>query len=132
MRPDPLSSPPLSAVDYAWLRMDDPTNLMMINGVLVMEGPVDLGRLREVMVKRLLPIPRFRQRVATPPKGGWPRWEADPDFDIDHHLTPVTLPEPGDDAELRAVIEGLASAPLDPTRPLWHFHAIANYRGGTV
>jgi WS/DGAT/MGAT family acyltransferase len=119
-------------VDYAWLRMDDPTNLMMINGVLVMEGPVDLGRLREVMVKRLLPIPRFRQRVATPPKGGWPRWEADPDFDIDHHLTPVTLPEPGDDAELRAVIEGLASAPLDPTRPLWHFHAIANYRGGTV
>lgn len=130
----PLQRPsePLSAVDYTWLRMDDPTNLMMINGVLVMEGRVDFQRLQAVIEKRLLPIPRFRRRVVISKKGAWPRWEADPDFDLSRHLTEVELPEPGDDSRLREVIEDLVSHPLDPSRPLWHFHIIYNYQGKTV
>jgi WS/DGAT/MGAT family acyltransferase len=121
---------PLSSVDHAWLRMDEPTNLMVINGVLVMDRPLDFDRLREVVAKRLVVLPRFQQKVVA--GGSRPRWEHDDDFALDHHLVRTTLPAPGGDAELRAVINRLISSPLDPRRPLWMFHAVDNYLGGSV
>lgn len=121
---------PLSSVDHAWLRMDEPTNLMMITGVLVLGEPVDFPRLRAVFEKRLTVLPRFRQKVVR--DGGRPHWEPDTAFDLDAHLLRVTLPGAGGDDELRAFINTLVSAPLDPTRPLWMFHAIDNYLGGSV
>jgi len=121
---------PLSSVDHAWLRMDEPTNLMMINGVLALDEPVDFDRLRSVFRERLVVLPRFQQKVVS--GGGRPHWEHDDGFDLDHHLVRVTLPAPGGDEELRAMINGLVSSPLDPGRPLWMFHAIDNYRGGSV
>ena len=35
-----LMAGPLSSVDAAWLRMEDPTNLMMVTGVLLFDGRV--------------------------------------------------------------------------------------------
>jgi hypothetical protein len=65
-----LATQSLSSVDHAWLRMDEATNLMIINGVLVLDGRVDVGRFREVVRERLLTIPRFRERVVRPGTGG--------------------------------------------------------------
>jgi WS/DGAT/MGAT family acyltransferase len=121
---------PLSPVDHAWLRMDEPTNLMMINGVLVLGEPVDFARLRSVFAQRLAVLPRFRQKVVV--DGGRPHWEEDRAFDLGNHLLRVTLPAPGGDDELRAFINGIISAPLDPRRPLWLFHCIDNVNGGSV
>src|SRR6185295_7972562 len=122
----------LSSVDYAWLRMDDPTNLMLINGVLVLARPLSFPRLRETVERRLVPISRFRQRVVPEASGGRPRWENDPAFDLDRHVLAMTLPGAGGDAELRAVVSELVSEPLDPARPLWEFRLIDNYLGGAV
>ena len=44
---------PLSTVDAAWLRMEDPTNLMMVSGILTFKEPVDVAGLRAVIKKRL-------------------------------------------------------------------------------
>jgi diacylglycerol O-acyltransferase len=120
---------PLSAVDHAWLRMDEPANLMQINGVLVVDQPLDLARVKAIVRRRLLPIPRFRQRVAAG-SGGTPRWEEDPDFDLDRHVLEMRLPEPGDDGALAAVIGELMSTPLAAGRPLWEFRLLQPYRGG--
>jgi diacylglycerol O-acyltransferase len=120
----------VSAVDHAWLRMDEPANLMQINGVLVLDQPVDVERVKEVVRRRLLPIPRFRQHVVAGSGGGSPRWEEDPDFDLDRHVVGVRLPEPADDAALAAVIGELMSSPLPPDRPLWEFRLLQPYRGG--
>lgn len=128
----PAPSEPLSSVDYAWLRMDEPTNLMMINGVLVLETPADFGRLRAVLEERLVSIPRFRQKVVMPTGGGGPRWEPDTEFDIAHHLVRVELPGEGTEADLQQFLDGLVSTPLDPGRPLWQFHLIDNYQGGAA
>lgn len=128
--PDP-SRQPLSSIDFAWLRMDEPTNLMLINGVLVLGAPLAIERLRAVISERLLPIERFRQRVVTPPSGN-PRWETAPDFDLDRHVFAVTLPDPGGDPELTEVVNPLLGEPLDPSRPLWEFRLIHNYLGGSV
>jgi len=121
---------PLSSVDHAWLRMDEPTNLMVINGVLALDQPLDFDRLRSVFEQRLVVLPRFQQKVVT--NGGRPCWEHDDKFDLDRHLVRTALPAPGGDKELQAVINGMMSSPLDPGRPLWMFHAIDNYRGGSV
>ena len=125
-----LMNEPLSSVDHAWLRMDEPTNLMMINGVLALDEPVDFERLRSVFAQRLAVLPRFRQKVVA--DGGRPHWEEDRAFDLGNHLLRVTLPAPGGDDELRAFINGIVSAPLDPGRPLWLFHCIDNVNGGSV
>jgi diacylglycerol O-acyltransferase len=135
--PRPLDAPiqphparPLSAVDHAWLRMDRPTNLMMINGVLVIDGTLDRERLRQVVEQRILVLPRFKQRIVR--RGGKPSWEDDPEFDLDAHVHWMRLPAPGGDAQLGDLISGLVSEPLDPRRPLWSFHFVEGYTGGTA
>jgi diacylglycerol O-acyltransferase len=123
----------VSAVDTAWLRMDEPANLMQINGVLVLDEPISVASIKAIVRRRLLPIQRFRQRVATAGEGaagGPPHWEEDPSFDLDRHVIEVTLPAPGDDAALAALIGERMSTPLPPDRPLWEFQLLQGYRGG--
>ena len=128
-----MSKHPMSSIDAAWLRMDDPTNLMMINGFFHFARPLDFDRLRETVRHRLLRFPRFTQRVvesSLPLRG--PYWETDPHFDLDAHILRVALPEPGDDAVLVEMINQLCSMPLDRNKPLWQFHLIENYGEGCV
>ena len=128
----------VSPVDYAWLRMDEPANLMTVNGVLVFEEPMGREELAAVLEERLLAIPRFRQRLVAPrgPNGerrrGRPRWEPDPDFRLERHLVVSDLPAPGDEAALRDAVSALLGEPLDYDRPLWCFHLFQGYRGGSA
>ncbi len=50
---------PMTVVDTAWLRMDSPENLMVINGVFLFEEHYPKSRLRELLEERLLAIHRF-------------------------------------------------------------------------
>ena len=43
----------LSSVDVAWYQMEDPTNLMMITGLIVFDEPIDYERLRATLETRL-------------------------------------------------------------------------------
>ena len=73
-----MTRKPLSNVDTAWLRMEDPTNLMMISGVMVFGAPIDFERLKRTVEVRLLSLNRFRQRVARSRLGlGKFYWEDD-------------------------------------------------------
>jgi diacylglycerol O-acyltransferase / wax synthase len=124
---------PLSAVDAAWLRMDDPTNLMMVTGILLFEGRVGLERLRAVIEERLLDFARFRQRVEEPLFGiGLPQWVTDDRFDLDAHLHHVALPAPGDKAALEAFVSDLLGTPLDFSKPLWQIHLVEHATGSAV
>ncbi|HSS93829.1 MAG TPA: wax ester/triacylglycerol synthase family O-acyltransferase [Candidatus Dormibacteraeota bacterium] len=124
---------PMATIDAAWLGMEDPTNLMMVTGVLALEGPVDIKRLRLVLDRRLQPFRRFHQRVVRPrSRGGMPHWEDDEHFEIENHLSHVALPAPADDTALREMVSDLMGTPLDFTKPLWHMHVIDGYKGGSV
>lgn len=109
---------PMSPVDLAWLRMDRPTNLMMICGMMMFEHRVDFDRLRDVIASRMLCFRRFVQRVGGSSES--PCWELDPHFDLDWHVRLVALP-PGRGA-LEELLGDLASTALDPQKPLWQFH----------
>ena len=123
----------MSSVDAAWLGMEDPTNLMMVTGVLMLEGKADPARLRALLDKRLAPFARFHQRVVRPrTRGGLAHWQDDEGFDIDNHFSHVALPAPGGDRALTALVSEQMSTPLDMSKPLWHIHLIEGYETGSV
>jgi diacylglycerol O-acyltransferase len=124
---------PLASIDAAWLGMEDPTNLMMVTGVLALDGPADIKRVSRLLQQRLKPFGRFHRKVVRPrARAGMPHWEEDDQFDIDNHLTHVALPAPADDKALRKLVSDVMSTPLDFSKPLWHIHLIDGYEGGSV
>jgi diacylglycerol O-acyltransferase len=117
----------MSSVDIAWLRMDRPTNLMMISGVLLLRERVGLAALRRTIAARFLRFDRFRQRPV-PTLTGF-EWQTDARFDLAHHVRRVALVRGADDAELETFVSKLVSTPLPADRPLWQFHLVAGYKG---
>jgi WS/DGAT/MGAT family acyltransferase len=122
---------PMSKVDTAWLRMEKPTNLMMITGVLMFDGRLELKALRKLIAERFLAFKRFRQKAIETASGNC-AWETDQDFDLDWHLRLTALPGAAGKAELERLVSQLASTPLDHSKPLWQFHLVDNYAGGSA
>ncbi len=120
----------MAAVDTTWLRFDRASNPMVIVGILMLEGPVDVDRLQETIVARLLTFGRFRQKVETRLTGLW--WSRDRHFNLERHIKRVRLPGAGGRAELEDFVADLASQRLDRSRPLWQFHIVEGYDGGVA
>lgn len=121
---------PMSRVDTAWLRMERATNLMMITGVLMLETPLDIRTLRKVIEHKFLSYPRFRQKAVDGPTGAI--WQEDTDFDLDWHIRLTALPGKGGKRELERLTSQLASTPLDKSKPLWQFHLVERFNGGSA
>lgn len=130
LMPNDKNSERISGIDTAWLRMERPTNLMMITGVMVLSEPLAYRRLQEVIATRFLKYPRFRQRPVQKSTGAF--WESDRHFDIARHVLRTALPGKADKAELQHLASDLMSAPLDFSKPLWQFHLVEGYRGGSA
>jgi diacylglycerol O-acyltransferase len=122
----------MSSADAAWLRMDRPTNLMVINSVLLFDEQIDWARFRNVVSERLVDrYPRFRQRVVEPgPVRAGAFWEDDPHFDLDLHMHRLALPAPGDQAALQDLVGDMMAEPLDRAKPLWHFYLVEGLGDG--
>ena len=125
---------PMSRVDTAWLRMERPTNPMMITGVLMFDEPMSLERLRKVVKKRFLAYPRFLQKAVETPAGA--AWLEDEHFDLDWHVCHSALPGRSDRKSEKKALERfvsqLASSPLDKSKPLWQFQLVEKYGGGSA
>ena len=123
----------MSRVDTAWLRMDSDVNLMMIGGGWLLEPAITLQALRERVADKLLKYERFGQKVVTDMTGA--SWVDDDDFDIARHVVAERVPRrrgQSERAALQALCGRLATEPLDPKRPLWKFHFIERYEGGSA
>ncbi len=123
----------MSAVDAAWWRMEDPTNPMTITAVFTFAEPLDPGRLRQLLEEQLMAHDRFRQRVVAANSAfSAPSWWQSGPVAVSDHLREVVLREGADRAELEELVGVLMSTPLDQDRPLWEFHHVRNYRGGSA
>ena len=116
----------MSGVDTAWLRMEHPTNLMMIVGVMMFADKIDFKKLQSTLEQRFLTYPRFKQKAVQDPTGAW--WETDKKFDLPNHVKRIKVTgkngKPGGKKELEDLVSQLASEPLDFTKPLWQFHLV--------
>ena len=123
----------MSRVDTAWLRMDNDVNLMMIVGVWLLAPALDYEKLCERVANKLLRYDRFKQKVVQDAIGA--QWVDDETFDIHHHVVREKLVRrrgESDRAALQALCGKLATESLDPARPLWQFHLIDGYEGGSA
>ena len=123
----------MSKVDTAWLRMDSPTNLMMIVGVWVFKPGVDFDALCQRLLTRLSKYPRFVQRVVEDPAGA--TWVRDRDFDIHRHVRRGQLKRRRGHSEreaLQARVAELSMQALDRRHPLWDFELIEHHDGGSA
>jgi WS/DGAT/MGAT family acyltransferase len=123
----------MSRVDTAWLRMDNDVNLMMIVGVWLLTPAITIGALRERIADKLLKYERFRQKAVADAMGA--HWVEDEQFDIERHVVPARLERHAGESErhaLQRLCGELATTPLDPRRPLWQFHLVEHYEGGSA
>jgi len=129
----PAAMQRMSRVDTAWLRMDNDVNLMMIVGVWLLQPGITHAALCERVDDKLLKYERFRQKVVPDAMGA--NWVHDAAFDLQRHVLHQTLHrEPGQSEReaLQALVGELANTPLDPDHPLWQFHLIDGYEGGSA
>lgn len=129
----PPSTERMSRVDTAWLRMDNDVNLMMIVGVWLLTPAIGYEQLAERVRDKLLQYGRFRQRVHQDAMGA--SWVEDENLDVSHHIVVHKLARrrgQSERAALQELVGRLSTTPLDPTRPLWQFHFIENYEGGSA
>jgi len=129
----PPATERMSRVDTAWLRMDNDVNLMMIVGVWLLQPGIERSALVERINDKLLKYQRFRQKVVQDAMGA--SWVTDEDFDLANHIVSHHLKKTRGQSEraaLQALAGELATTPLDPSRPLWQFHLIDDYEGGSA
>ena len=108
-----------------WLVEKDPILRSTIVAVALFDRPPDFERLRARIHRATCLIPRFRQRVLSPPfRVGPPRWSVEETFDLDFHLRRIRLPAPGTERTLLDALQPIASAGFDRARPLWEFTLI--------
>lgn len=118
----------MAAADAAWLRMDRPTNLMVVTSVMWFDDPLDWDEVRELLASRVIArFPRFSQRVV---EDHGLFWEDVEDFELSDHLHPVRLPDPGDREALETFTSSLISVPLPHDRPLWDLSLVDRYGDG--
>ncbi len=121
---------PMRKVDTAWLRMETPHNLMMITGLMFLDGLPDIDVFKAVLAEKFLKFRRFRQCANQNSSGCF--WKEDRYFDMAAHVRRVALPGQADYRELQDYVSNLASTPLDKNKPLWTFHIVENYVKGPV
>lgn len=90
------------------------------SNLLEPDGRFRIEVVKEAVASRLHLVPRFRQLLYLPPKQlGGPFWVDAPAFDISDHVRVLSLPAPGEEAQLLVAVEELRRCRLDRSRPLW-------------
>lgn len=129
----PAATERMSRVDTAWLRMDNEVNLMMIVGVWLLQPALDYEQLCQRVAAKLLRYDRFKQKVVQDAIGA--SWVTEDEFDIHHHVVREKLSRRKGLSErgaLQALCGKLATQPLNAARPLWQFHLVERYEGGSA
>jgi WS/DGAT/MGAT family acyltransferase len=121
----------LTSIDASFLHQEGPASHMHIGGVLVFQGPApEFEDYLDHVRGRLHLVPRYRQKLATPPfETGRPLWVDDPCFNLEYHVRHAALPAPGTEQQLFQLAARIASQPLDRSKPLWESWLIEGLEG---
>ena len=111
----------LTAVDASFLHNEHESSHMHVGGVTIFEGPPPaIADFLDHIRSRLHLVPRYRQKLATPPlEAGRPLWIDDPTFNLEYHVRHTALPEPGGEEQLLRLAARIFSQRLDRSKPLW-------------
>ena len=124
----------MSRVDTAWLRMDNDVNLMMIVGVWLLHAG---DRLRAALPARRGEAAAATSAFASASSATRPARTGATTPTSTSTITSCARSScaqagQSERAALQERVGALASEPLDPARPLWQFHLIEGYEGGSA
>jgi WS/DGAT/MGAT family acyltransferase len=121
----------LTSTDASFLHQEGPAAHMHIGGVLLFEGsPPAFDDYLDHVRSRLHLVPRYRQKLATPPlESGRPLWVDDPNFNLEYHIRHAALPSPGTEQQLFQLAGRIASQRLDRSKPLWENWLVEGLEG---
>lgn len=121
----------LSALDAAFLSLEDDVAPLHVGSLLVLEGPApDPVVLRAELDRAVAVAPAFRRRVQRMPGNlGRPVWVDDDGFRIEDHVHHAVLPA-GDDRALRELVVSLMRDRLDVGRALWQMWQVDGLADG--
>lgn len=127
----------LALDDAAWLHMDSPENLMVVNVALLFDTTPDWSAVIDAFRERVVEVfPRFRQRIVHRPAAlgafGGPHWKSSASFHLDNHLHRHRLPDGDPDTVLQDYLSEQASIELDHRWPRWSLHLIDGYGDGAA
>src|SRR5579859_5807770 len=121
----------LTSIDASFLHQEGEASHLHIGGVLLFEGPAPrFEDFLDHVRSRLHLVPRYRQKLATPPlETGRQLWVDDPDFNIEYHVRHTALPAPGTEEQLFLLAARIASQQLDRSKPLWENWLVEGLEG---
>jgi len=121
----------LTALDAAFLELEDSHVALHIGSAAVFEGPPpDSAQVRERWEHFVATHERYRQVLARLPFDvRRPQWR-DEVVDLDFHLRRTAVPRPGRRQQLERLVGRIMSTPLDADRPLWEAWIVEGLRGG--
>jgi diacylglycerol O-acyltransferase len=113
-----------------WNIEKDPLLRSTILTVMVFDRPLDRERLHRRIDRVSRLIPRLRQRVRGHTLSiAPPRWDVDPNFDLDYHLRFMRVVGAGTLREVLDIAAPMAMQGFDRARPLWEFTVIEGLDG---
>jgi diacylglycerol O-acyltransferase len=108
---------------FAWEMEHDAALRSTVVTLLLLDRSPDLARVRDGFERATVLVPMLRRRVVHSAPPAPPRWEDDPDFDLDFHVRRLTATakddgEPGLD-DLLELARRAEMDDFDRARPLW-------------
>lgn len=122
----------MSNVDRAWLRMEEPSNLMMVTALLTTKEHLGYDEFVDLLRDRLMQYDRFRQKVVY--ERGFLEniyWQDVPNFDPSENVSQTRIKNKNPRKELQDLASELMSTPLDYEKPLWQITLVDNVREGS-
>jgi WS/DGAT/MGAT family acyltransferase len=127
----------LSFLDGSFLALESSTTHMHVAGAAIFEaaplskpdGGIDIDKIRTFIESKLHDVPRYRQHLARVPIERNPVWVDDEHFDLNYHVRHLSLPKPGTEEQLRAMMGRLLSQQLNRSKPLWELWVVEGIEG---
>jgi diacylglycerol O-acyltransferase / wax synthase len=126
----------LSALDALFLHLETPETPMHVGSLILLETPPSrrgkmAAAIRKHIVDRLHLAPLFTRKLQFMPFDlANPIWVDAVKPDMKYHVLTKTLPKPGTQAQLEAMVAKLHEGTLDRAQPLWQFAIIEGLQSG--
>ena len=145
----------LTPTDYGFLVHENPIEHMHVTGLATFkagplankDGGINFEKLKKAVADVLHRVPMYRRKLMWVEEkkssvmgrvASWiqpnteypPVWVDDEHFDIDYHVRHTSLPHPGNDDQLKALVGQIMSRQLDRSRPLWEVYIIEGMADG--
>ncbi|MEV0294199.1 wax ester/triacylglycerol synthase family O-acyltransferase [Nocardia sp. NPDC050710] len=128
----------LTGLDASFLYLETETQHLHVCALLILDptaggAQYSFASFKAELGRRLHLIPHMRRRVHEVPFNlDHPVWVEDADFDLDHHIRRIDIPEPAGRRELAELVGDIASRPMDRNRPLWQMNVVEGLDNGKV